>query len=94
MPLVHHHPVDQIEDLRCEFGYVIYYCLQTIALLLIKQPVPQHLTQGVMLIGQFHHPIIVTVQSQAHNAQHQYRPQTHAGATRIRIDLLQYVFFQ
>jgi hypothetical protein len=89
VPRRDHLPIDPVQDLGREQAQVVLDGLQLVAVFLAIGPtgMAQHLANGLVLVGQLMHTIIVGVESQAQHAQHQDLPLLHARAPGVRIGL-------
>ena len=79
--------IDPIEQLRGEQAQIVLERLQLVLGLVVPVAVPQHLPQRAMLIGQLLNPIIVSIQTQAHDPEDQNAPLLHSRSPLIGIGL-------
>ncbi len=89
MPGSDHFLIDPVQDLGVEQAQVVLDGLQLIAVCFAIGPpaMPEHLADGLVLVGELVHPVVVGVEPQTQNTQHQDLPLRHAGAPGVRIGL-------
>ena len=71
MPLTNYFLVDPIQNFRGEQPQVVFECLKVVVLLIRPVTVAEHLANGVVLVGQFLDTVVVGIESQPENAEHE-----------------------
>ena len=79
--------IDAIQDLRREQAKVVLERLQLVLRLVGPLSVTQHLAQCAVLIGQFLNTVVVGIQAQSNDPEHEDSPLLHARSTCARIGL-------
>ena len=89
MPGADHFLVDPLQDLGGEQAQVVLDGLQLVAVVFAIGPaaVSQHLADGLVLVGELMDAVVVGVEPQTQDPQHQDLPLLHAGAPGVRIGL-------
>ena len=93
MPGFDHFLVDLVKQFRGEQHQVVFDALQGIASVVAPVAVPQHLPDSAVLVGQFMDAVIVGVQTEAQDAQHQDFPLFHAGPAAVWVSRMVALFF-
>ena len=87
MPRTNYFLVDPIQNFRGEQPQVVFECLKFVVLLIRPVTVAEHLANGVVLVGQFLDTVVVGIESQSENAEHEDLPLRHPGATIVGVGL-------
>ncbi len=87
MPGLDHLLIDAIKDLGREQAKVVLERLQLVLRLVGPVAVTQHLTQRAVLIDQVVDAVVVGIQAQPHDTDHEDPPLLHPRSTRARIGL-------
>ena len=87
MARAHHFLVDPIQDLRSEQTQVVLERLHVVTGLIVPAAVPEHLADGQVLISQLVNAVVVRIEPQAQDTQHQDLPLLHPGSSLLGIRL-------
>ena len=87
VPGLDHLLIDAIKDLGREQAKVVLERLQLVFRLVGPVAVTQHLTQRAVLIDQVVDAVVVGIQAQPHDTEHEDPPLLHPRSTRARIGL-------
>ena len=87
VPGLDHLLIDAIKDLGREQAKVVLERLQLVFRLVGPVGVTQHLTQRAVLIDQVVDAVVVGIQAQPHDTEHEDPPLLHPRSTRARIGL-------
>ena len=80
--------IDLIQNLRCEKTQVILDRLQVVCRFVLPISMPEHLPNGVVMVGQFMNSIIIGVEAQAQRAENQDLPLLHPGTPKTAVRFL------
>ena len=81
VPRLDHQSAYPAQQLRTQQGHVVDHRLQPVFRTAV--PVPQHLANQTVVIGNVHQTVEVAVQALLENRQHQHAPQVHARTPRV-----------
>ena len=80
--------IDLIQNLRCEKTQVILDRLQVVCRFVLPPSMPEHLSNGVVMVGQFMDAVVIGVEAQAQRAENQDLPLLHPGTPKTAVRFL------
>jgi len=83
-----HQLIDLIQNLMCEKTQVILDRLQVVCRFVFPASVPEHLPDGVVLVGQLMDTVVIGVEAQVQRAEYQDLPLLHPGTPKTTVRFL------